>query len=168
MSKKIRNKLTPFVALPWDVLNSRAYKELPASAAKALPYFLGKVKLTWNDPERYTEVFTFSYPEGKGFGFASGTFSRTIDDLIKHGFIVLVEKGGLRGNRKGYNKFRLARQWKGYGIGDKPLLKEPLKTKEMSSGMAIYRIPSKNGKKNDAEKGPTTPKSEIKAVSDVS
>ncbi len=161
---KNRNRLPPFVAMPWELLNSQAYKKLPHAAAKALPYFLGKVKLTWNDPERYSETFTFPYPEGKRLGFAYGTFSRAIDNLIEHGFISLVEKGGLRGNRKGYNKFTLSNQWKDYGSEDRPPLKGPLKTKEMSSGMAIYRIPSKNGKKDCAEKASTTPKMEIKAV----
>ena len=117
---KKKDRLPPFVALQWELLNSRAYIDLPPSASKALPYFLGKIKLTWHDPARYSEIFTFSYPEGKKLGFAYGTFSQVIDNLVKHGFIILVEKGGLRGKGKGYNKFRLSNRWKDYGSEKEP------------------------------------------------
>jgi hypothetical protein len=119
MAKK-KDRLPPFVPLPWELLNSRAYIDFPPSALKALPYFLGKIKLTWHDPARYSEIFTFSYPEGKKLGFAYGTFSQVIDNLVKHGFIILVEKGGLRGKGKGYNKFRLSNRWKDYGSEKEP------------------------------------------------
>ena len=155
---KKKDRLPPFVALPWELLNSRAYIDLPPSASKALPYFLGKVKRTWNDPARYSEIFTFSYPEGKRLGFAYGTFSRAIDDLVKHGFIILVEKGGLKGKGKGYSRYSLSRQRR-----DNELTEETAHTgqsaerKDLSSDMAIYRIDSKNGNKNGAGIAPTTP-----------
>ncbi|TRZ50637.1 hypothetical protein D4S03_06430 [bacterium] len=112
--KSRRDKLPPFVALPWEILNSMAYKDFPQSAAKALPYFLGKPKLTWNHPERCSTEFTFSYPEAKRHGFATATFSRIINDLTRHGFIDLTGHGGLRGKGKGYNRFRLSNRWQKY------------------------------------------------------
>jgi len=91
-------RLPPFVPLPWDMLNHKAYKELPFAASKALPYFLGKVKMDFNDPNRLTTKFSFSYREAKSLGFATGTFSNVIQDLVKYGFIDPIDKGGLRGD----------------------------------------------------------------------
>ncbi len=107
-----------FVALTWHMLNSQAYKELPFSAAKALPYFLGKVKVPHRDPKRLNEDFTFSYPEAVRLGFSRRTFSRVISSLIEHGFIDPVEKGGLRGYGCGYNVFKQSFRWKNYGKKD--------------------------------------------------
>jgi hypothetical protein len=108
------DRLPPFVALPWDLLNSKAYKELPPSAAKALPYFLGKIKKPFNDPEKYNMEFTFSYPEGLRLGFSHTTFAKIIRDLEKFGFIDWVAQGGLRGKGRGYNRFKLSRGWENY------------------------------------------------------
>jgi hypothetical protein len=116
--KKIRNKLPPFVALTWEMLNSEAYKALSHSAAKALPYFLGKVKLPDRDPHRYISVFSFSYTEGKRFGFATSTFHKVIQELVGKGVIDPVDKGGLRSNGKSYNLFRLSERWRRYGTNE--------------------------------------------------
>lgn len=117
MTSKRRNmnRLPPFVALTWNVLNSRAYKDLKQSAAKALPYFLGKYKGVYNDPLRYEFEFQLSYSEGGRYGFASGTFSSIIQELIKKGFIDPVDKGGLRSDGKSCNLFKLSRRWEKYG-----------------------------------------------------
>lgn len=108
-------RLPPFVPLTWGLLKSQAYKNLPASAAKALPYFLGKVKRSYDDPERYSDTFHFPYGEGMRLGFAFATFSKVIQDLVHLGFVDPVDKGGLRGDRKSYNVFRLSRRWEAYG-----------------------------------------------------
>jgi hypothetical protein len=97
------------------MLNSQAYKDLPPSSGKGLPYFLGKVKTDYDSPQYYMEVFHFSYAEGKGFGFAFATFSKIIRDLVHFGFIDPVDKGGLRGDCKSYNLFRLSKRWEAYG-----------------------------------------------------
>ena len=109
------DRLPPFVPLFWQILNSKAYKQLPASAAKALPFFLGKVKCRHNDPHRYFEEFNFSYSEGQRLGFALATFAKVIRDLIFFGFVDPVDKGGLRGECKSYNVFRLSKRWENYG-----------------------------------------------------
>ena len=111
IKKKNGNKLPPFVPLTWSMLNSKAYIELPPSSAKALPYFLGKVKTGFNDPEKYTTEFTFSYPEGLRLGFSHTTFAKIIRDLEKFGFIEWTEQGGLRGKGRGYNRFKLSHLW---------------------------------------------------------
>ncbi len=101
--------------MTWELLNSSAFKSLPYAAAKALPYFLGKIKNSFRDPSRFLNDFHFSYPEGRNLGFAKGTFSRVIKDLVRFGFIDPIDKGGLRGFQKGYNVFKLSRRWETYG-----------------------------------------------------
>ncbi len=115
--RKIRrgDRLPPFVALTWEMLNSKAYKDLSSSPAKALPYFLGKVKTGFNDPQRYLTSFSFSYSEGKRLGFATATFSKTIQTLTSFGFIDPVYSGGLRGYGFSVSLFRLSERWKNYG-----------------------------------------------------
>jgi hypothetical protein len=110
------NKLPPFVALPWDMLNSKAYRDLPHAAAKALPFFLGKVKCGgYNDPTRYETVFTFPYSEAERLGFARATFARVIRDLVGTGFIDPVDKGGMKSEGLTKSHFRLSHRWTDYG-----------------------------------------------------
>ena len=121
MGKNKGNKkkhLPPFVPITYEIMDSKAYKSLRPSAAKALPYFFRKVKIHYNKPERHLADFTFSYQEAKKCGFANGTFHRVICDLIEKGFIDPKDKGGLRGDCKSYNVFRLSERWKKYGSTD--------------------------------------------------
>jgi len=111
-------KLPPFVPLTWEMLNHKAYKELPFAASKALPYFLGKVKMDYNDSNRFNVAFSFSYKEGKSLGFATATFSKVIIDLIKYGFLDPRDKGGLRGDSKSNSFFSLSERWQLYGQPD--------------------------------------------------
>ena len=118
MDRKYRKgmgKLPPFVPLIWDMLNSKAYKDLPPSAAKALPYFLGKVQVSYNDPQKYLTDFSFSYTEARKYGFANSTHHRIISELIQKGFIDPVDKGGLRGGGLTSSLFRLSKRWVNYG-----------------------------------------------------
>jgi len=61
------NRLPPFVAMPWELLNSRAYIELNNAAKAALTYFMGKPHMVYASPEYYSVVFRFSYREAKRF-----------------------------------------------------------------------------------------------------
>lgn len=115
VKKKKGNRLPPFVPLPWQMLNSKAFIELPPSACKALPYFLGKVKIKFQDVQRYTSEFSFSYKEGNRLGFSPATFSKVIQDLVHFGFIDPIDKGGLRGDCKSNNLFKLSRRWETFG-----------------------------------------------------
>lgn len=107
-----------FVALPWDMLNSRAFKELKPNSGKALPYFLPKVRIAYQDPQRFLSEFPFSYTEARKYGFANGTFYRIICDLMDKGFIDPADKGGLRGCCRSSSLFKLSNRWKDYGTED--------------------------------------------------
>ena len=117
MNKKKRNKFksTPFVALTWELLNSKAFMQLPRSAAKILPYFLGKAKMDFRDPSRYETMFPFTYSEARKYGFSKSTFSMALRDLMKLGFVDPVSKGGLRGTGLTSSMFKLSRRWEDFG-----------------------------------------------------
>ena len=113
------NNLPPFVPLIWDILNNRAYIDLPPSAAKALPYFLGKVRTrNYSDPARCETEFRFSYSEAERLGFSRSTFFKIISDLMANGFIDPRDRGGLRGEGRGYSLFVLSERWKQYDADD--------------------------------------------------
>jgi hypothetical protein len=112
---KVKNKLPPFVPMTWVMLNSKAYKELPPSACKMLPYFLGKVKLLFRDTQYYWTEFSFPYSEGKRFGCAKKTFFEVVKALMKFGFIDPVKKGGLKGFKHTASIYKLSRRWEVYG-----------------------------------------------------
>jgi len=113
--KKANNKLPPFVALTWAMLNSKAYKDLQSTAGKMLPYFIGKVRFGPSDPQKHTTTFTFTFKEAKALGCAKKTFYRVIQALMESGFIDPVKKGGLRGFNQSSSVFKLSRRWEKYG-----------------------------------------------------
>lgn len=116
MGRKQQNiKLPPFVAIPWAVLNSAAYRSMSYTARSALPYFLGKPKVPFNRTDYITNDFQFTYPEAGRLGYARSTFHGVIEQLVRYGFIDPVDKGGLRGHGKTSSLFKLSSRWQNYG-----------------------------------------------------
>jgi hypothetical protein len=109
------NKLPPFVPLLWEVLHSKAYKILPPSTAKLLPYFFGKVQVNPKHPEYYKTTFSFTYSEAGAYGCSRRTFYGVVSALVQYGFIDPVMRGGLRGMRMTSSIFRLSDRWKQFG-----------------------------------------------------
>jgi hypothetical protein len=104
--------------MAWDLLNSKAFIELNNAAKVALIYFIGKPHMIYDSPDYYDMVFSFSYREAKRLGFPSGTFFKVINELVRHGFLEPVRKGGCYGDLKASNSFRLSRRWQRYGCAD--------------------------------------------------
>jgi len=99
------------------MLTNRAYKTLSGTAAKALPYFIGKVKdIPFGDPSRYQTTFPFTYSEAKRLGFGKSTFHKVLGQLIAHGFIDLEKKGGKRSFGMSNSIFKLSRRWERFGL----------------------------------------------------
>lgn len=115
---KQKNPLPLFVPMVWTMLNSRAFTELSHAAGKALPFFIGKPHVKYGTPEFYQTDFPFSYTEGERYGFARGTFSKVIRDLVKKGFVDPISRGGLRGFGRTTSRFRNSRRWERYGCPD--------------------------------------------------
>jgi hypothetical protein len=105
-----------FVPLTWKLLNSRAYRNLPVSASKALPFFLGKPHVPYGNTMLFEVVFDFSYREAnRCLGYSNSTFHKVICDLMSLGFIDPVDKGGLRGEGRSCSQFRVSPRWEQYG-----------------------------------------------------
>lgn len=113
--EKQQAKLPPFIAITWNMVNSKAYKSLKHSSGKALPYFLGKGR---NKTDEHRIYFEFSYSEAKRLGFSQATFFNVISELMRMGFIDPIFKGGLRGYRKSNSKFALSDRWVNFGTPD--------------------------------------------------
>lgn len=112
---KTKKRLTAFVQIPWELLDSKAYTALPGNTAKALPLFMFKVKIPYCYPERYTTEFTFTYSEAKAHGFCNGTFSKIIFELVDKGFIDPAHRGGKRSCGMTSSRFKLSTRWEFYG-----------------------------------------------------
>ena len=161
-ARKRSNRLPPFVPLIWDILNSQAYKDLPASAGKALPYFIGKVQTNYNDPQRYSMEFEFSYTEAQRYGFAIATHHRSIRELMAKGFIDPADKGGLRGLGRSYSLFTLSWRWKEYGKADfKNVEWRCFMPRHKSKAMAEMKVSSGKYEKKVSEKAADISKSDV-------
>lgn len=108
-------RMPPFVPIFNDELESKAYRTLSATAAKLLPYFKRIcVKATRGKPDE-TTLFGFTYTEAVKYGFARRTFSRSVQELQKHGFIDIAEVGGLRGVGHSCSQYKLSKRWATFG-----------------------------------------------------
>lgn len=56
-------------------------------------------------------LFGFTYTEAKKYGFPVNTFTRAVKALELHGFIDIVEQGGLRGAGHTCSKYKLSKRW---------------------------------------------------------
>lgn len=150
---KWKNRLPPFVAITYEMLNSHAFIDLPGSSAKALLYFLGKVKISYRDPNRYVFNFSFPYAEAKRFGFATGTHHRVISQLMEKGFIDHVYKGGKRSFGMSSSLFKLSERWKQYGASDFKKISWRDIMPEFKKQKATSKMETYNTKKGAGEEG---------------
>ena len=105
----------PFVPILNDELASTAFQALPPSAAKLYLYFKRvNMKAGKSIPDT-TIIFGFTYTEAEKYSFSRHTFSRAVQDLAKHGFIDIIEVGGLRGFGHSCSKYRLSKRWVSFG-----------------------------------------------------
>lgn len=115
-AKKDKSRVRPYVMLRLDLLNHRAFKELPSSAAAMLPYFIAKVKLPFWEKDYYRTEFQFCYAEAVNYGCPRRTFARVIKTLVEHGLLDPVKKGGRRCvPGLGPSLFTLSKRWELYG-----------------------------------------------------
>jgi hypothetical protein len=99
-----------YVALPWNMLNSKAYRELSPITAKMLPFFLGKVKIQYMEAQYHYIDFTLSYTEAAHRGCSRRSFSRIIAELVDVGFIDPVSW-----RQRTATIFHMSKRWEKYG-----------------------------------------------------
>lgn len=106
-----------FVPITYEMINSRAYKELSGSSLRTLILCLRKVK-THDKVDRFKYHFAFTYPEAKKEGLGDASFCRGLQQLQRVGFIDCVIRGGLRCDGKACSQYKLSQRWKKYGTPD--------------------------------------------------
>jgi hypothetical protein len=100
--KRKKGKLSKFVAIPWELIDSEAWINLSNAARVALIHLKRKVNCP-NPGEIY-----LSYNEMEKI-MNRHTFSNAIKQLEEKGFIEVVKKGGLYRLR---NAFKLSEKWR--------------------------------------------------------
>lgn len=112
---KSRNRIQGgFVAITYEMIDSRAFKELNVSALKALILCMRKVK-THDPVDRFTLQFSLTYTEAQKQGLCHSSFCRGMKELQQLGFIDCITRGGMRFQGKNRSYYRLSKRWKGYG-----------------------------------------------------
>lgn len=111
MQKRYKKKLFRFIALHWEIVDSKAWQELSNAARVALIHL--KRKVVKPDPGE----LSLSYREMEKI-MNRHTFSKALKQLEAVGFITKEQYGGLYRRR---NFFRLSEEWRRYGQppGDK-------------------------------------------------
>jgi len=121
--KRKRWEIRRDILLPWDMLQSPAFRELSRSGICVLLRFLQKRTWIKNKRRRKGRIqfdgtgLTFTYEEAKNFLQISGAqFSRELKNLVELGFLDVEHQGGCYG--KDYSRYALSERWKTYGTPD--------------------------------------------------
>jgi hypothetical protein len=105
MARWKKNKLSRFVALPWEIIDSVAWQNLTNASRVALIHL--KRKVVKPNPGE----ISLSYHEMEKI-MNRHTFSKALKQLEAFGFITKEQYGGLYRKR---NFFRLNEEWRRYG-----------------------------------------------------
>ena len=105
MPRARKNKLSRFVALHWEIIDSLAWQKLTNASRVALIHLKrkvvkpnpGEISLSYHEMERIMNRHTFS---------------KALKQLEAFGFIIKEQHGGLYRKR---NFFRLSEEWRRYG-----------------------------------------------------
>lgn len=116
MSKN-KYRLKRDVRVPWEMIESEAFKKLGGSALRTLIRFLQKHR--WESGRRSRKlVFVkdphpFTQAEAKHFGVGKTQHTNNINKLIQIGFMDLDHQGGAYG--QDYSRYLLSERWRDYG-----------------------------------------------------
>jgi len=107
----------PFVLIPYELIDSKAYMELKGAGVRALMLCMRKVK-EMKGTERFKVLFSLTFREAREKGFCDATFWRSMKSLQRLGFVDCEMRGGLRNENKYATIYRLSLRWKKYGTPD--------------------------------------------------
>lgn len=118
------------LVMPADMLRSQGYLTLRETSKVVLQLFMQRRKydLVPKKPgsKKMTRIFRnkgliFPHTEALQYGINQRTFRRAIIELCEHGFIVIVETGGQKGDTRICSVYDLVDDWQLYGCpGFKP------------------------------------------------
>jgi DNA-binding transcriptional ArsR family regulator len=105
MGRRRKSKLSRFVALHWEIIDSRAWQDLSNASRVALIHLKrkvfkanpGEISLSYNEMEKI---------------MCRHAFAKALKQLEDVGFITKEQQGGLFRRR---NFFRLSENWRRYG-----------------------------------------------------
>jgi len=118
--KPSKYRLKRNVLLNWEIMESKAFRELSAADIRVYLRLLQKRKWTKRGRKiTYTdEPFGFPYSEAtQALGIGRSTFRRSIRRLHERGFIKVEHQGGSF-EGKDYSRYSLSEDWRRYGTPD--------------------------------------------------
>jgi hypothetical protein len=106
-----------FVPVTFTMMDDPAFRKLSEAAIRVLLFSMRKAMRP--DTDRFSVIFSFSYPEAKKrLMLTPGTFRRAMRQLHQIGFINYYSPGGLRCDGKAPKTYRLSLRWKKWGKPD--------------------------------------------------
>lgn len=136
--KKKRFVLKRNVYLPWELLDSDAFKKLSAKGIQVLLRFYQK--RTWADTKvngKKKKVYnnnglSFTYAEAEELGIGTSQYLEILKRLIELGFIDMEHQGG--GLARDYSRYALSERWRNYGTPD---FKKVVKKRVLQPGLDV-------------------------------
>jgi len=133
-----RYRLKRDVWVPWELLQSKAFKELSPSAMRVLLRFLQKRKW-WKEGKgvRARIVYensglAFTYEEAAWIGIRNTAFFEAVKRLIGVGFVDVEHQGGAYG--KDFSRYAISERWRDYGTEN---FKKVEKKRSLQIGMDV-------------------------------
>jgi len=118
--KKHKYQLRRNVYVQWEMLDSKAFKELNASGIRVLLRFLQKRTWAYIKQGRHQKRvyenhnLVFTYAEAAAvIGIQTTTFYNAIKRLVEVGFVDIEHQGGTFGHD--YSMYALSERWRDYG-----------------------------------------------------
>lgn len=116
MKHKNKYQLKRNVWVPYEMLDSVAFKELSAKGIQVLLRFMQK--RTWNKrPRKGVEYcntgLVFTYEEAQYLGISKSRFNELIRQLVELGFIEVEHQGGAYG--RDFSRYAYSERWNAYG-----------------------------------------------------
>ena len=112
-------KLKRDVLLPWELLDSAAFKSLSSKGIQVLLRFYQKRRWTWVKEGRKKKIkydnggLVFTYAEAEALGISKSQFHNILKTLYEFGFIDIEHQGG--GLARDYSRYSLSPRWRNYG-----------------------------------------------------
>lgn len=124
------------VMISWEMLESKAFKELSAGGIRVLLRFLQK--RTWVKGKRKRQTvfvnngLSFTYGEAQELGISTSQFHAITKRLVEFGFIDIEHQGG--GLARDHSRYALCDRWRDYGT---PQFKEVKKKRVLQPGLDV-------------------------------
>jgi len=117
MHHQNKYRLKRNIYVPWEILESAAFKQLSARGIWVLLKFMQK--RTWHQKSRKKEReycnsgLVFTYDEARTCGISKSQYHTIVKRLVQVGFLDIEHQGGIFG--KDYSRYAISERWRDYG-----------------------------------------------------